>query len=186
MEDNLMKSKWWDYRLVSPDTATMMFIHSFGKRMPSYNERHGKSAYVHILKTLDLNEPKKWSNWSTSQRLRRFCDAICMRYDEFWNWACEEHESLGHASMFMTAFGTECMRSRIQERMSSNRNNHIPVSKHPFFLAPAYKGCSLQIEYFGVLIEAIKRNYGASSIKVAIEMMDEGIIPRKYINRDRS
>jgi len=150
-EEGLNATKYWDNRLFSPGTATLMFIYAYGKRLPLYNEHlaSGTSVtfknggrrfcdggkYINILKSFDLNAPMKWSNWATANHLRMYCDSVGMRYEEFWNWACEEHEEMGRLKLFMNVFKNQRLLERVKERMNENRKIIIPISKHPFFMA---------------------------------------------------
>jgi hypothetical protein len=176
--DSSMVTKWWDYRLVDEETATLMFILSYAKIVSEYNERCGRSRHMNLLKGFCLDNPQLWGrNYATLRNLRCWCDKQGTRYDEYWQWAVEIHETLGFHNYFVTTYACSAVKERVIIKQAENRRVFIPVSQHPFFRSAGYKGCLLQDAYFTELTRTVRDRYGATAIAVTKRMVDDGIIP---------
>lgn len=183
LESELMSKKWWDYRLLTPDDATIAFIGSYAKRVPQYIERLGNCPYVNLLKSFEIVSPRKWNNWSIAEKTRMWCDERCLSYDDFWIMACEEHEKMGWHKTFFNSFCGQKMLERIQNRLKDRQ--FIQFSRLGFFTDVGYIGCPLQIKYHRFIVEKIGSKYGESAMEAIMSLMADGLLSKQYFLRGR-
>lgn len=179
-EQELMKRKWWDYRLVHHDIATMMFILECSRQLPEYLERLGGSRYTNILKTFDVENPKSWTNWNLAESQRKRCDAHCINYKQFWRLATLKHEEIGWRATFINSFCGEKMFGHVLKAHNDYKAFVIETSDNDFFKASGYKGCKIQKAYHFDIVMKINKKYGASSVRVVKSMIDDGVLSERY------
>lgn len=191
IETNLYKTKYWDYRLLNPNDCTLCFIYHYARIVPNYIDRlhdhvEVKSGscpgkYLPVISRLDLRKPREWNNWKIAEKARRWCDQYGIKYEDFWNWACEEHEKAGWRMTFMNSFCGQKMLDRVKSRFDAKQE--MAISRHEFFMAMGYKGCALQKEYLAHTVKHIGHKYGASAARVIKELISDGILPMEYFKR---
>lgn len=179
LELELMKTKFWDYRLVSPDVATMIFTHRMAIRLSAHNEWHGESKHKDVLKGFNIEAYQEWKNWPLMERARRWCDEVGMNYDKFWIWATEEHEKLGW-KRYMGVFCGQKIFHKVLKRHETHSQNFIVTSSHPFFLAEGYRGCKLQKAYYRNIVMQVYRKYRSKSPEVMKTMLNDGVVAEDY------
>lgn len=82
-EPGLMRSKWFDYRLLHPTVATYLFAQCYSKAYQRYvavTQDHERALFVKGFKGKDfIDNREKVTFW----KLRQKCDELGMRYDFF-------------------------------------------------------------------------------------------------------
>ena len=183
VERTLMESKWWDYKLVEPETATLIFIREYVHQVTRYMEELGRSRHTNVLKAFSAERPREWRHWNLAEATRMWCDSHGIAYDEFWAWATEEHLRGGWHMTFINAFCGEKMRKKVFERLEAARSQMMKVSRHPFFRAESYRrGCKLQNAYCHHLVAEVRRRYGLgrTSALALKGMVEDGIIAKEF------
>jgi len=174
----LMSRKWWDYRIVTPDVATMMFIAEYARQFREYLEYLGESRHVNILKGFDIEAPHQWHNWVMSSNTRRWCDERMIRYGDYWKYAIETHERKRRCKALYSIMCSSKMKDEVEWRIS--QMEEVPFAEHPVFKAENYSGCALQVCYFKYLMARIRKKYGDNELITIRRLVDNGVIPVKF------
>lgn len=160
-EKHLYGLKWHDYRMLKPDTATLVFLNEFAKALTDFNELTGKSRYFSFLKSITKFDPE-WIKkhrpqfWGTIEKLRHKADSGCFDYADFWKWAFEALNELGFQVTYLNAFLNIKLRLKIKERKAEHEESFIKRSESPYFRAENYVGSELQDDYYSYLVMATK------------------------------
>lgn len=82
-EPDLMRTKWFDYRLLHPTVATYLFVHHYTKAYQRYiavTQDRDRAPFVKGFKGKDFFDLREKA---TFWKLRQKCDELGMRYDFF-------------------------------------------------------------------------------------------------------
>ena len=171
-EIELYQSKFFDYRPVSPDVATMQFMYAYGKAMEIYNDTLGYTKYRHILKAFDkmeLGALKEKTQFKSLASLRRWADRHGMPYDLYWSYATEAHLQLKFDKTYINVFSHKKIRAYVLEKWESRRRQVVIRSDSHFFKAENYQGFQVQKDYYEYVIDGVfeKHNYRDAGYKLA-------------------
>jgi hypothetical protein len=197
----LYKSKWWDYKILSPESATLSFICAYGQRVPLYMERlastvNGKNQegedikyeanrYVNVLKHLDVESPEDWKHWKNITKLRQFADLHGMKYKEFWDHAVEAHEALNYKHTWVNVFLAKRLQEEVVKRFHASRLITIPTAEFSYFKADEFTGgCELQNKYYLELTKMVMAKYGSRAKDVLLGMVSDGLIPVGFFTKE--
>jgi hypothetical protein len=185
LEIELYETKFFDYRPVSPDVATMMFTYAYGKAMETYNDMLGRSRYLHTLKgfpDMKLETMKQQKQFKILQGLRQWSDKHGMRYDMFWSWATEAHLNLGFQKTYINVFYNKKILAEIKRQHAEWTEKFLVRSDSKFFRADSYTGHPVQQEYYDYVIKGtLKRSDQAGAAKMLAELVESGEIDLKYL-----
>lgn len=100
LELDLYEIKWFDYRMLSPNMATMFFVREYAKAIGNLRVKLGlldgkNVSYYIALPEFDVRAPEMWKYWKRMNGLRQWADKNFMRYNDFWEWACRAYIELG-------------------------------------------------------------------------------------------
>jgi hypothetical protein len=178
-ERELFDTKWFEYRPIDPDTATLVFIKAWAKRMQKYNALLGKYPVVfRDYRSFNRARLSKMKRWNTMARLRQFCDKHGMPYGKFWEWACEAHLELKLHKMHEVYFTNEKLLFEVKAAWEQHKRNFIVTSDswllHPDF----YRGYEWQNDYYEYVIGEIKRrNHKSKWLEVVERYVKDEKIP---------
>lgn len=189
-EEELYDLKWFDYRPLPPDTATMAFTHQHiefsGRYLEDLGEEGGKQISRGILKSLDPQNVRGWKFFPTMEKLRQWADKNGMRYDHFWELAMIAYNDLGFGTVRLTEkfysrkagkvltqvkpyrclilnlFTTARMLARILESHRELKETTIIKSNDPYFQPENYAAEPLQVDYFRYLCMELMTRYPGS------------------------
>lgn len=195
-ERRLYELKWFDYRPLSPDTATVAFMCEFWKRLATVmkddlgDDRAPYRIDNMIMKLAD-KPPKTWRDFQMGETLRSWSDRNFMRYDHFWMWAFEEYLGMSFGTkglvkgkkdrtIIMNYFNYPKILSKVQQRRGQHEADRVIWSEHPYFKPEAFEGTRLQLDYFDYVVCAVKRLSGARASHAIRRMVDNGKIPKCY------
>jgi hypothetical protein len=185
LEIELYETKWFDYRPVSPDVATMMFLLDYVKSMATYNDTLGNSRYVHTLKqfqSMDLETVRQQKNFKMLRGLRQWADKRGMRYDQFWSWATEAHLKLGFAKMFINVFYNASILAEVEKAHAEWTAKFLVRSDHKYFRASAFKGYPVQLDYYDYLVKGtLQRNDSKLAARTLAQLVKAGEIDHGYL-----
>jgi len=161
-EIELYTTKWFDYRHLSPDLATMRFMHSYAKAMETYNDMLGFSKHRYILRTfpsMSLNDLRNNAQFKQLASLRRFADRYGIPYPMYWTYATNAHHKLAFTKTFISTFAHERIKAIILDLWNAKKEHSLETSDDPLFKADSFQAHPSQVEYYDYLIEeTIKRN----------------------------
>lgn len=184
-EKYLYTVKWHDYRMLSPDTATLLFLKDWAQALTDFNEASGKTRYFAFLKNITSFDPawlkrQKPQFWNTMEKLRQQADAGGFDYQDWWPWAFQALNDSGFQVTFLNAFLNIKIKLKVKERKAEYDRNYTKRSSSPFFRAENYTGNELQRDYYDYLIYKA-RNPNPAITKGALDMLvDAGELPVDY------
>ncbi len=173
-EKELYDMKWFDYRAMDPDTATLVFMHEYALRMREYNELLGRSRYFYILKSFKAFERDYLRNhrlFKILEKLRPIADKHGMPYDKFWEFACEAHMNLGFKKTYVNVFLNKNILKKIKEDWEQYKKDFICYSKSTSLQPDNYQGFDIQKDYYEYLLGQIKTRYPASKRAEKLKLM---------------
>lgn len=193
-ERDMYASKWFDYRMMTPKTATLAFALEHFRALAENKKLLGDRPFEAVLasRKLDPSEPEKWRDWKSAVRLRRTADAVGMPYECFWEWAFEAYMDLKMQTL-LTKKNTVFVpfNSFLNERLLATvLRKHLTYplvrySSAPFLQADAYEGHPIQVAYYDYLISILsKSRRNCTSVKLK-ELIDDGKISRRYLEKYR-
>lgn len=192
-EQQLIETKWFDYKPLPPDTATLAFIVEHAKGLVRQLEYLGEEgAYYKATgalfgsRGLKRANPTAWKHWKLFERLRQRADERCMRYDLFWAMAFEAYNEFGwgtrqtkRKSCFVpfNYFTSKALLSRVFDGWEEYRRQFLVKSHIPFLRAEAFTGHPFQVGYWRYVADEIKRRYPRKWYERLDEMRVAGEFP---------
>jgi hypothetical protein len=200
IEQELFKTKWFDYRMLSPDDATLLFMDEWRKALTSYNEHNvpsyrGKDGKLHVMngytdvskgyKSLNIEylKTKKKTSWNLFTKLRQWADKQGFGYDKYWPSAFKAHEVLGFKNRLLNVFLNERIKAKVVERIDDYRQIKIKKAMSSAFKAENYEGTPLQDDYYEYLIDELKQRYPVRREEKLMKMVKEGEINKNFFKK---
>jgi len=162
-ERELIEMKFFDYRALTPEMATLVFMREWAQAFCNYNEDLGKTkhyAFLKSFKSFDLDYLKTNTRFKTLGKLRQIADKHGMRYDLYWQWAFEAHLSLAFGKTFENVFLNKSIQAKILDFKRKHDKRTITCAKSDIFSPENYRNLELQNDYYWHLINEIKNRYG--------------------------
>jgi len=188
-EIELFDLKWFDYRALHPDVATMVFFQEYIRSAREYNVRLGYSKYVNVLKgypSLDLEGLKRHSHWGMLTKLRRYADRHGIEYYFFWKWASEAHLQLCFARRFLNVYLAQRILAKVLEYRDEHVNCFIIYSQLQVFEAQNYKGWEVQDDYYSYVVKQLKKRNSLKDFTDKIKkLVSDGKIPLAFFKKLR-
>lgn len=178
--------KWFDYRMLSIDTATVAFLNEFAKCQTSFNEDTGKTRYFSFFKNMSGFEPtymKKYKTdfWNSLVKLRQWADGHFMSYDDYWRWAFRAFNDLSFNKCYLNAFINTRLKMAVLDYKDENTTNFLKKSDLPYFKADNFTGNKIQCDYYDYLIRQIKARYPMEYDGMFAKYISEGTINQEYL-----
>ncbi len=178
--------KWFDYRMLSIDTATVAFLNEFAKAQTSFNEDTGKTRYFSFFKNMSSFEPEymrkyKTDFWNTLTKLRQWADGHFMYYPDFWAWAFRAFNDLSFNKCYLNAFLNIRLKMKIIEYKDEYTKNFIRKSELDFYKASNFTGLLLQCDYYDYLIAEVTKRYPMEYKGIFSKYVKDGIIDSAYL-----
>lgn len=199
-ERELYGLKWFDYKPLSPDMATLLMGQEHCRQSVYFYELLGEQS--HFVKTaallyskLDLDNIRSWKRFDTMEKLRQWADQNGMRYDNFWRWAFEailntRHGTVGRKNdrgrsrfFVLNHFLNKHVLEDTLRRRDEAQATFITFSDHPYFQAAAYRGEPLQDSYHLYLLQELKRRFPAAMLEKLNILIENGRFSKKYLLR---
>ena len=174
--------KWHDYRMLTPDTATLAFMNEFAKALTEFNEATGKSRYFSFLKNIASFEPerlkvKRSRFWNTMSQLRQWADGHGFDYADFWSWGFAAFNELGFRATYVNAFLNMKLKLKIKEKKLEYDRHFVKRSESPYFRAENFVGSEIQTDYYDYLI------YKISDRNLLDKLADSGELHADYLSK---
>ena len=185
-EIELYETKFYDYRAVSPDVATMQFMLAYGRAMEGYNDRLGYSKHRHIFRSIPsmrLSDLRSQPQFSQLAKLRRWADKYGMPYKFFWSYATEAHLKLAFHQTYIPIFGHKAIKLRVKEAWDEWRTKFsVPRSNWDFFRAENFDRRPLQCDYYDYVLGNTIKMYGTHEAARRIsELVSTGELAADYV-----
>lgn len=158
----LFETKWFDYRPLPPEVATLVFMLEWAVRMKEYKDDMGYSRYLNFLRSFDnfkLSYLRTNKRFKTFTKLRQYADKHGIRYDHFWYWAFEAHNDLGFTKTFDEVFLNKKILKRVMDKNKEYEQAHIKFSESKLFEAENYKKFQVQKDYYEYILRQVKKRY---------------------------
>jgi len=183
-ERELMEMKFFDYRAMEPEVATLVFMESWAKALMNYNEDLGKTkhyAFLKSFKSFDLAYLRENARFKALTKLRRIADKHGMRYDLYWQWAFDAHLELGFSKTFENVFLNLKIQAKIPDKKRAHEKTFVTWAKSDIFKPENYRNLELQNDYCWYLIREIKNRYHREHWQRRITIMIEnGRLPKDF------
>lgn len=188
LERNLYEVKWFDYRMVSPDGATILFIAEYARRVQDYRvdvagNPEGSRGFANVLRGFDLKDPKAWGQFGIMQTLRRFADKNCIPYGNFWKWAFRAHLDGGWKIVQPKIFLQTSIKARVIELQDEHMEAFVTFSLLPVFSAENYKGHEIQKDYYYNLVSEVNSRYPNDADRRLASLAKSGRISREFLDK---
>ena len=188
-EKELMETKWFDYRALAPDVATLVFMNEWAKAFCNYNERLGKTRHFYFLKSFerfDLGYLKNKTRFGYFTKLRQWADSHRMRYDLYWAWAFEVHENLGYGRTFESIFLGKRIKAGVLQKQKDFERDILIYSQHEIFRPDNYADYEIQDDYYWYLVDEVKkRNPKDRWLTKIKELITIDRIPNRFFMQNR-
>ncbi len=191
----LYDTKWFDYRLMTPNTSDLKCALCYGLSLMDYNELLGLSRHVNVLKGLNVTNIEAWNKHKQIRKLRQWCDARGWRYEEFWALTTKAHLELGMKPL-VTKFKDGRMVEYIPFNVFLNKSilkwadanwheqfgRFVRYADLAFFSSNNYTGHPVQDAYCDYLLKSALRR-GVNHTKRLIGLMQDGRLSAEYLNK---
>jgi hypothetical protein len=186
----LFDTKFFDYRALAPDAATLFFMRDWAVAFTNYNEDLGRTRYWAFLKgfeSFDLSYLKATPRFKVHEKLRSFADAHGFRYDLFWQWAFEAHLHMGFHRTFEQVFLFPKILTKIMEYKRIFDENFITYATTDIFKPQNYRNLELQNDYYWYLVYEIKNRYHRDQFmdKIRIQLENQRL-SSEFLGNNRS
>lgn len=186
-ERSLYNLKWFDYRPIEPDTATLACAMAHTRKLGTYLQEldcgNFISARNSLFKGFNLDKIRGWKHFETMERLRWWCDKRLLRYDLFWEYAFETYIQFGlgtrgygkgrrHRMIFLSLFRSQALLAHVAQLHQGRSQERIALSDHPYFAASQWRGELLQRDYADYLVNELRRRHG-SGFEEKVEILIE-------------
>lgn len=184
MEKALYDSKWWDYRTMTPQTATLAFAKAYGEAFGLHGDTLLGSRYINCFKGWQSTRPQDWKHYRTMVRLRQFADRWGMKYRDFWDWAFYAWMELGFTAFYPNAFLNARLQNHILGQKEARQDPFLRFAESAFFASAHYCGHWLQDDYNLHLTRAAMKRAGVHLVRdlVSDEHIATGFAQRYLTN----
>jgi len=176
-ENDLYDLKWFDYRALSPETATKKFTLEYARVW--YLEILGNIKYTDVLIGLDPLHFDQWHWFSCMTKLRQFADAHFLKYDDFWGWAFEAVLKLGFQRTTPNVYLNKRILARILEKHKEWAG--IRHADSIFLRAATYTGHEIQDDYCHYLLNNIKRSRKDNKVQLLMDLIESGKMSKRFL-----
>lgn len=171
LEPELMRSKWFDYRLMHPTVATYAFVKEYSRAYSRYiatTQDVERAPFVKGFKGQDFAESRECK---TFWLLRQTADKLGIRYDFFCQWAVNFCIAGGWRQPPRPShiYTNEEMLAWILEHWLDECEARLQFTKHSHYMVENFTGTEQQLAYEQWLMEQIgKRQRRKYSLHAAI------------------
>lgn len=199
-DKELFRSKWWDYRFMTPFEATIAYIDAFGQEMRKFYARDidfEKAQHITVVTGqavrdgLLVNDKKAKQSFSSFWRGRQVADALGMPYKtyvyeainnrlRYWtDVKIQDKKGRWHTKMPTAAqvYGENNV-ERVAARWEELQASMIHYAEHHAFLAQNYEAAPIQNEYFAHLIARARKTMDFTA--TLVEMIETDHLPVEF------
>lgn len=184
-EIELYETKWFDYRVMSPDVATMKFMLAYGQSMRQYNHLIGLNRYFFVMRqfpSVKLSDLRKNRQFKILAGLRRWVDKHGMPYPTFWSYANDAHLNMKFVKNFISAYCNKKLLAVVNEMWTQRRQEVIVRSEFDYFRAENFAGLEAQCDYYDYLIGETQRRYSREESATKLDdLVESGELDQKYL-----
>jgi hypothetical protein len=147
IESELIKKKFWDYKILDATTSTYQCTLDWFERFFRYKKKVGESEYAtKVHDGLDINAPWDWRYWTAMVRTRRVADTLGCRYDVFWEIGFTLIENYDSPYPIPNVFLNPNLLQSMSKAVMMDQEYRF--ARAEFFQPRNYKNKPLQNEYF--------------------------------------
>lgn len=197
MEDELYKTKWFDYRMLSPDMATMRFVYFWMKShgwalshagLDFREDLNGDPVpvpYHYAQGTMEyFQQVNDGEDWEAFQKLRRMCDRRGVPYWMFCESAIKVLQGTDEGVLDVRCTTGNMMLNSIMLDVTERKlHGPIPLARDPHFAAAAYVGHPLQEEYAWHVTRAIKSRYRGDLTQKFVSLIKNGHLSKQFVKK---
>lgn len=192
VEPELFKTKWWDYRFMSPFEATFEYIDAFGNQARKIYARefdYERAQHIRVAtgpttkKGLLEDNPKARKSFAGFWRGRQVADAVGAPYDVFIYQAMTsrmrawKRTHLPNADQLYGERDVEFV-ARQWEDIKASR---VFYAEHHAYLAQNYIGAPIQQEYCQYLLDRSRTT--GDRVNTLVDMIESDRLPIEFIQR---
>lgn len=183
VERELYSTKWWDYRHMEPEHATLICLLEYARAFSTYNDRRGNGRHVNVFKNIDFERPETWRFYGALVKVRRWCDRRGVIYKQFWRLAMAGHEELGFRWATMNAFCNGRLLEWVEKDLAQRNAKTLVLSERNRFKAENYCGCPIQKAYYRHVVDEVKRKKGSGPAAVDIlkQLIENGRLSKEFL-----
>ena len=189
-ERELFDTKFFDYRALTPDVATLIFMQDWATAFTNYNEDLGRSRYWAFLKSFesfDSSYLQTNARFRILGKLRHFADAHGFRYDLFWQWAFDAHLNLGFHKTWENVFLNSRILTKTIEMKREHEENFITYARSDIFKPENYRNLELQNDYYWYLIYEVKNRYHRDEFRSRLRsLLEKGRLAEEFLGNNSS
>lgn len=175
LEQELYETKFFDYRVISHNTATIAFVCFFQKELLVYEKLTRKGYFRNYLSTVNQPVPE-WKHFKTFQDLRRWADANFIKYNDFWSFAFLFHREMGFKQCFPNVFKNKNLLINIKNVDKEKYTHQLKLADLQYFNIDNYTGEDMQNDYWNYVIKEIRAKYqGSQAIAVFKKLVKDKI-----------
>lgn len=180
----LMAVKWFDYRILTPDQATMACLYHYAVATRYYQKEVGNGSYFNFLVKVDLNNPKDWRGWRFIEKIRQHADSLGLPYDLYWSFAYQSRSKLPFQRSYINVFLNKRLMAMVEGMAARYKKEYVFLSDKPIFSPAKYCGLWIQDLYFDHVIRLVFEVYGRAGFgRVISQMVDDGKLPLEFLRR---
>lgn len=192
----LFEKKWFDYRMLTPEAANLVFLRQFidayreysimrrgnGFVNPlSYRKRKKKGEAKSTVVSVPVGEVStSWPGWKTLVELRQWADSHCLRYEDFWPVAFRVLVARKIPSFSIHFCKNQKLLSQVLAELRARPM--ITLSSLGYFKPENYVGHELQNDYYWHIYRSILEKYTDGYKEKLKTAVDEGIISPAFFN----
>lgn len=201
-ERELYDLKWHDYRMLSPDVATLLFINEYSrtKRWMLVDNEGIDPRDVEKLSVLDGNATarkknpraafdftnlRNWRFWKIFEKLRRWADEMHFRYDFFWEYAFRAHREMKYKFSSPSVFCSEALLDKVLDFRDERAATQITLSELPVFKADNYGDTEIQNDYYYDLLGTLRQKYQSDRVYNARinTLINDGVVSKEFLRK---
>ena len=187
-EHELFKKKWFDYRHLTPDEATWVFICEWRKFCKKYFRLIGhEDRHILKFKGYEIHEIQACKGprfWVVMTEMRRWADLHCLDYSEFWSISFNNLTIMTFGSNWLSIFSEKQFRSNVLIYIQEQREMIIRMSQFKKFADPSFQKTPIAREYQQYLIDEAKKKFIGEALDAALlNFVRQGHLPENIINK---
>lgn len=178
----LMAVKWFDYRILTPDQATMECLYHYALATRHFQKEAGNGSYFNFLVRVDLSNPKEWGGWKFIEKIRQHADSLGMPYNLYWDFAYVARSRIPFQRSFISVFLNKHLQKMVAELTAKHAENCLILSDHRLFRPESYTGCWIQKLYFNYVVRAAWERFGKANFQRMLgQILEDGKIPLDFL-----
>lgn len=133
-ENLLLEKKWFEYKFLSPDQCTKLFVKIFNNAFLLYEQQHGARLYYNITSKMP-NVITSWKHYKTFTKMRQRADYHFIKYTDYCTLMFRGHNELKFKSNMPNAFLNVNLNKYIVKKEAEIYKNQLKRADTEYFKA---------------------------------------------------